>query len=177
MSFRAFPLPCSPRVYGLLALVLALALDQGHKLFMLRVFGMGERAPVRVAPFLDITLSWNAGISYSLFPAHSEAGRLALVAMQLAIAGGLFLWLWRTPRRLTAAALGLVVGGALGNAFDRLHYGAVADFFHFHTSLPVGPLANYVFNLADAAIFAGVALLVLESGSGARAGRENAVAE
>jgi signal peptidase II len=56
-----------------------------------------------------------------------------------------------------------VVGGALGNAIDRLLRGAVADFFYLHTTLPVGPLANYVFNVADVAITAGVALLLYES--------------
>lgn len=65
--------------------------------------------------------------------------------------------------------MGLIVGGALGNAADRLRYGAVADFFFFHTSLPVGPLANYVFNVADALITLGVALMLLDA---ARSGRD-----
>ena len=65
--------------------------------------------------------------------------------------------------RLTGLALGLVIGGALGNAVDRVMRGAVADFFYLHTSLPVGPLANYVFNVADVFITGGVALLLYES--------------
>jgi signal peptidase II len=151
------------RPLGLAAAVAALALDQGHKYWMLNVFGIEARQPVRVAPFLDIVLSWNFGVSYSLFPAHEGAARAALLALQGAIVTGLIVWLLRTPRRLAALALGLIIGGALGNAADRLIHGAVADFFFLHTELPVGPLANYVFNVADMAITAGVALLLIES--------------
>ena len=79
---------------------------------------------------------------------------LALVAIAL-----LGLWLWRAPNRATGAGLGLIIGGALGNAYDRLAYGAVADFFHFH----IGAFHWYIFNLADVAIVAGVALLLYES--------------
>jgi signal peptidase II len=88
--------------------------------------------------------------------------RLALLIIQGAIVAGLAIWMVRTPSRATALALGLIIGGALGNAADRIARGAVADFFYLHTSLPVGPLANYVFNLADVFITLGVALLVFE---------------
>lgn len=153
----------NPRVCGLLALLAALALDQIHKFWMLQLFDIGMRQPIHAAPFLDIVLSWNFGISYSLFSARGESARLVLLAVQLTIVAGVLSWLWRARQRLTAVGLGLVAGGALGNASDRVAHGAVADFFFFHTSLPVGPLANYVFNLADAAIFVGVALLFLQS--------------
>lgn len=152
-----------PRLIGLAAVLAALALDQGHKFWMLEIYDIALRQPIRLTPFLDVVLSWNLGISYSMFAAQTEFGRIAILALQLSIVVLLLFWLWRTPRRLTAAALGLVIGGALGNVADRLLHGAVADFFFFHTALPVGPLANYVFNLADAAIFLGVALLLLES--------------
>jgi signal peptidase II len=157
------PLPRHPRLIGLAVALAAFALDQGHKFFMLHVLDIGARPPIRVTSFLDVTLSWNFGISYSLFAAHDGAARAGLLALQLAIVAGLSVWLWRAPRRLVATALGLVIGGALGNVADRLCRGAVADFFYLHTSLPVGPLANYVFNVADVAISLGVALLVLES--------------
>lgn len=152
-----------PRALGLGAVLLALALDQSHKFWMLEIYDIAMRQPVRLTPFLDVVLSWNFGISYSLLAAQSETARIALLAFQSSIIVILLFWLWRAPRRLTAAALGLVVGGALGNVADRLLHGAVADFFFFHTALPVGPLANYVFNVADAAIFVGVALLLFES--------------
>ncbi|WP_244613260.1 signal peptidase II [Methylosinus sp. Ce-a6] len=152
-----------PRTFGLAAVGLALALDQAHKFWMLHVFDIGLRQPIHLTSFLDLVLSWNFGVSYSLLSSQSQPARALLVAFQLSIAGCLAYWLWRAPRRLTAAGLGLVVGGALGNVADRLTRGAVADFFFFHTALPVGPLANYVFNVADAAIFLGVVLLLLES--------------
>ena len=153
----------SPRAFGLAAVAAALTLDQAHKFWMLHVFDIGQRQPIRLTSFLDLVLSWNFGVSYSLLSSQTEATRALLVAFQLSIVGCLAYWLWRSPRRLTAAALGLVVGGALGNVADRLTRGAVADFFFFHTALPVGPLANYVFNVADTAIFLGVVLLLLES--------------
>ncbi|QGM99556.1 signal peptidase II [Methylocystis parvus OBBP] len=143
--------------------MLAAVLDQFHKYWMLDVFGIEARQPVTLTPFLDVVLSWNYGVSYSLFPAHEDAGRALLLAGQGLIVAGLFWWMWRAPNRLTTLALGLVIGGALGNAADRLTRGAVADFFYLHTTLPVGPLANYVFNVADVAIAAGVALLLFES--------------
>jgi signal peptidase II len=153
----------SSRLWGPCAIVAAFAADQAHKFFMLYVFDIGMRQPIRATPFLDIVLSWNFGVSYSLFAAQNEAARYALLAVQLVIIAGLAFWMWRTPRPLFAIALGMIIGGALGNVADRLTYGAVADFFFFHTKLPVGPLANYVFNLADVAIFCGVVLLFLES--------------
>lgn len=161
MSYRA--LFAGPRIFGLAAVILALALDQAHKFWMLNVFDIGLRQPIRLTSFLDVVLSWNFGVSYSLLASQAEPARILLVLFQLSIVGCLVYWLWRAPRRLTAAALGLVVGGALGNVADRLTRGAVADFFFLHTTLPVGPLANYVFNVADAAIFLGVVLLLLES--------------
>lgn len=153
----------SPRLLGLAALFVALVLDQAHKFWMLKVFAIADRGPITVAPFLDVQMSWNYGVSYSMFPAHEGLGRAVLLAVQGIIVSGLIWWLWRAQNRLTALALGLVIGGALGNAMDRVMRGAVADFFYLHTTLPVGPLANYVFNVADVAITAGVALLLFES--------------
>jgi signal peptidase II len=158
----------SPRALGLLAALAAALLDQAHKYWMLHVFGIEARQPVAVTPFLDLVLSWNYGVSYSLFPAHEGVGRALLLAGQGIIVAGLLWWMWRAPNRLTALALGLVVGGALGNAADRFTRGAVADFFYLHTTLPVGPLANYVFNVADVAITAGVAMLLYDSFFGAQ---------
>lgn len=153
----------APRPLGLAAAAVALAADQAHKYWMLHVFDIGERQPIRLLPFLDVVMSWNRGISYSLFTAHDDFARLTLLAVQLAIIAAVALWLWRAQTCVAAVGLGLVIGGALGNALDRLFRGAVADFFFLHTDLPVGPLANYVFNVADAAITLGVALLLIES--------------
>jgi signal peptidase II len=149
----------SSRVVGLLALALTLIVDQSDKLWMLFVYGISERQPVHVGPFLDLIVAWNPGISYSLLRATTDVERYLLLALALAAIVLLLVWLWRSRSRPSALALGMIVGGALGNAYDRLAYGAVADFFRFH----VGELSWYVFNLADVAIVAGVALLLLES--------------
>lgn len=149
----------SPRSLGALAAAAAFVIDQGHKLWMLDVYDITARSPVRVAPFLDLVMAWNRGISYSLFEADTLRGRLALLAVALAAVVFLAWWLWKTPSRLAGLGLGLLIGGALGNALDRLRYGAVADFFHVH----IGAFSWYVFNLADVAIVAGVALLLYES--------------
>lgn len=152
----------SPRALGLTAALAALAFDQAHKFWMLHIFDVAARPPMTLTPFLDVVLSWNYGVSYSLFPAQEAAARLVMLTVQGAIIAGLAIWMVRTKSRATAVALGLIIGGALGNAADRVTRGAVADFFYLHTSLPVGPLANYVFNLADVFITAGVALMIVE---------------
>jgi signal peptidase II len=149
----------SPRVFGLIALAATLVIDQSHKLWMLFVYRIFDHQPVHVGPFLDLIVAWNPGISYSLLRATTEVERYMLLALALAAIMLLFAWLWRARSRPTALALGLIIGGAAGNAYDRWAYGAVADFFRFH----VGELSWYVFNLADVAIVAGVALLLLES--------------
>ena len=152
-------MPLSPRALGFLVAAITLAVDQGHKIWMLDVFDIAARQPLALTPFLDLVMAWNPGISYSLLSAETPEGRFALLALSLAATALLGVWLWRAPDRLTTVALGLIVGGALGNAYDRFAYGAVADFFHFH----VGGFHWYVFNLADVAIVAGVGLLMYES--------------
>lgn len=150
----------TPRAAGLSTTAVGFALDQGSKLWLLHGFGIGERQlPIPLAPFFDLTMAWNKGVSYSWFTADSRTGWLALVAATLAATAFLSVWMWRAATALTATSLGLIVGGALGNLVDRIAYGAVADFFHFH----VGQFSWYVFNIADVAIVAGVAGLLYES--------------
>ena len=150
----------TPKAAGLASAALALALDQGSKLWLLHGFEIGARQlPIPLAPFFDLTMAWNKGVSYSWFTASSWAGWAMLVGVTLAATLFLGVWMWRATTALTAASLGLIVGGALGNLIDRLAYGAVADFFHFH----VGQFSWYVFNIADVAIVAGVAGLLYES--------------
>lgn len=143
---------------------LILLADQVHKHWMLFSYDIAARQPVRVAPFFDLVMAWNPGISYSLFAAETQAGRLALLAVTLLITAGLAAWLWRAADRLTGLALGLIVGGALGNAWDRYAYGAVADFFHLYLDTERwGRVSWYIFNIADVAIVAGVGLLLYQS--------------
>ena len=156
---------------GLLIAAVTLAVDQGHKIWMLDVFDITARQPVALTPFLELVMAWNPGISYSLLSAETPEGRYALLALSLVATALLGVWLWRAPDRLTTVGLGLIVGGALGNAYDRFAYGAVADFFHFH----VGGFHWYIFNLADVAIVAGVGLLLYESFF--VAGKKNEIAQ
>jgi signal peptidase II len=144
---------------GLAVALLLCAIDQAHKLWMLFSFDIAARQPVALTPFLEMILVWNRGVSYGLLQQDTDAGRWALVAFKLVAVAILLVWLARTPSRLGAVAIGLIIGGAVGNAIDRTVYGAVADFFHFH----VGSFSWYVFNVADVGIVAGVALLLYEA--------------
>jgi signal peptidase II len=149
--------PLSP--LGLGVAVLTAAVDQAHKAWMLYVFDIGARSPVRVAPFFDLVLVWNQGISYGLLPQESAVGRFGLIVFAFAASLALAAWLARVTTPLGAVSIGLIIGGAIGNVIDRIAYGAVADFFSLH----VFGFQWYVFNIADAAIVAGVAGLLYES--------------
>jgi signal peptidase II len=135
------------------------AIDRIHKWFMLGPVAISENEVIPVTSFFDLLLVWNRGVSYGLFQQESAAGRSILVGINIIAALVLWIWLARTRARITAISLGLVIGGAVGNAVDRLIYGAVADFFHFHAF----GYSWYVFNLADVAIVAGVVGLLYES--------------
>lgn len=144
---------------GLAALVTTFVLDQASKVWLIQSYDLPIREPLVLGPFVTFTGVWNRGISYGLFQQHSEMGRWLLAGLSVAAAVALTIWLTRTPKRLLALALGLIAGGAIGNAVDRVAYGAVFDFVHLHA----GSYSWYVFNLADAAIVAGVVGLVYDS--------------
>ncbi len=97
-----------------------------------------------------------SGISYGLFQQETETGRWILTGVKLVASVILFFWLKRAENRIEAIGIGLIIGGAIGNAIDRIWHGAVFDFVHFH----VGDFSWYVFNVADAAIVIGVILMV-----------------
>ncbi len=149
----------SPRAGGALVAAATLAADQANKLWLLDVFDIEANQPVRITSFFDVIAARNPGISYSLLSAHTPAARWALVALAAAATALIGAWLWRATAWTVALALGLIIGGALGNAVDRFAYGWVADFYYFH----LGSFHWYVFNLADVAIVAGVALLLIDS--------------
>jgi len=156
----------SPAVAGIAIAALTLVVDQGHKWWMLEVFRIGDRGRTEVLPFLDLVLVWNRGISYGWLQQDSDFGRWALVIVGFGAAALFAWWLSVTRSRTVATALGLIIGGAVGNAIDRIVFGAVADFFSFHAF----GFYWYVFNLADAAIVAGVGLLLYDSFRSGRGG-------
>jgi signal peptidase II len=136
------------------------ALDQADKWWMLEVYRIAERGRVTVTPFFDLVFVKNIGISYSLFDQDSYAGQLMLAAFGVVATAGLWIWLARgATSRLLAMSLGLIMGGALGNAIDRVVLGGVADFFSLHAF----GFYWYVFNVADVAIVAGVMGLLYDS--------------
>ena len=149
----------TPARLGLAIAAVTFVLDQATKLYTLFVIDLPLREPIRLAPFLDLIVVWNRGISYGLFQQHTEFGRWMLILVSIIASLALSIWIRRTASRWLAASLALIVGGALGNVVDRLAYGAVFDFIHFH----VGRWSWYVFNVADAAIVAGVVGLLYDS--------------
>jgi len=149
--------------FGLAVAALACLADQASKLYLLFVFDLSAHGPVRLGPFFDLILTRNTGISYGLFQSAGPVGQWVLLAVKAAAVLLLWVWLARSSDRLTALSLGLIIGGAVGNAIDRLAYGWVADFVFFHVSAGDWRFNWYVFNLADVAIVAGVIGLLYES--------------
>ena len=141
---------------GLAMAALAFGFDQSIKWYLLHVVNMEERQQISLTPFFDLVMAWNRGVSYGLLTTHTQG---LLITITLLISTVLWMWLCRSHRPLTVAALGLVIGGALANALDRVVHGAVADFFLLHWQ----EWNWYVFNPADMAIVAGVGLLLYES--------------
>ena len=148
---------------GLIAAVVTLALDQASKLWLLFVFDLGLRGAVKVTPFFDLVLAWNPGISFGWLQNDSPLAQIALLIVKAVAVVVLAIWMARSRTVLATVALGLIIGGAIGNAIDRLAYGAVVDFALFHVRIGDNTFNWYVFNVADVAIVAGVAALLYDS--------------
>jgi signal peptidase II len=156
---------------GLAVAVVSAVLDQALKLWLIYGFDLQARMPVRLTPFLDLVLTWNKGISYGWFQQEGPLGQWLLLAVKALAVVLLWIWLARAGSRLTAVAIGLIIGGAVGNAVDRLIHDGVADFILFHITTETINFNWYVFNLADTAIVAGVIGLLYESFRGDRAAK------
>jgi signal peptidase II len=159
-----------PRIAGSFVALIVLILDQASKLWLLYGVGIADHERIEIAPFMNIVLLWNTGFSFSLFQQTTATGRWTLLGVTLLITVLLAVWLWRGAGLISALALGAIIGGALGNGYDRFAYGAVVDFCDFH----VGGWHWYVFNVADTAIVLGVVLLAYESLIAERGGRGRA---
>jgi len=143
---------------GILLAMAVVALDQAVKWLILTRVMVPPRA-ITVTSFFDLVLSWNPGISFGLFAGQPELGRWLFVAVAAVITVALVVWLARVERPLLALAIGLVIGGAVGNIIDRVRFGAVVDFLYFH----YGRYDFPAFNVADSAITVGVALILIDS--------------
>jgi signal peptidase II len=148
---------------GVIAALAALALDQASKIWLLRVFDIAHRGAVKLTPFFDLVLALNVGISFGWFQSDDQFAQIALMVIKAVAVIALAIWMARSHTRLATIALGLIIGGAVGNAIDRLAYGAVVDFALFHVEIAGKTFNWYVFNVADVAIVAGVAALLYDS--------------
>src|SRR6266849_1731157 len=148
---------------GVFAALAVLALDQASKLWLLFVFDLAHRGAVKVTPFLDLVLAWNVGISFGWFQNDSQVAQIALMLIKAAAVIVLAIWMARSRTLIATIALGLIIGGAIGNAIDRFAYGAVVDFALFHVQIGGNTFNWYVFNFADVAIVAGGAALLYDS--------------
>lgn len=148
--------------YAALGLAVAVAtcvIDQANKWWMINVFDLPNRGAVPVLPFFTLKFTLNTGISYSLFDKATYQWQLTLAA--LALAASMALWVWlatSATNKIMAVSLGLIIGGAIGNAIDRVLLQGVADFYLLHAF----GYSWYIFNIADVAIVAGVAGLLYD---------------
>ena len=152
----------TPQRIGFAVAAVALVLDQFSKNLLLYGYDflrLGHAARIEVLPFFDLVMVWNRGISYGLLPADGAMGTVLLSLFSLLAIAAFIWWLLRVERRLVALGLGFLIGGALGNVIDRVRFGAVADFFHFHA---LG-WDWYVFNIADMAITVGAIALLADA--------------
>lgn len=147
-------------VRWLLATVVAVfVIDQATKILVVETMGLAHRLRIEVWPgFVTFVMAWNRGINFGVLATDAPAMRWALVTVAVAVSIGVAIWAMRRGERWFTLGAGLLIGGALGNAVDRVRYGAVADFLNVTCCGIVNPFA---FNVADVAIFGGAALLAL----------------
>ena len=143
--------------YGLAVLVFLL--DQLSKYWIVNIVRLPERGFIDILPFFRLTFVGNIGVSMGLLQADSDVARWGLVGITAVIAATVAVWIARETQRPDVLALGLVLGGALGNIVDRVRFGYVVDFLHFFWR----DHNFWVFNVADAAISVGVLLLLIRA--------------
>ena len=138
--------------------IVTLALDQLSKWWIVN-FIMKPPVVQEVGPFFNLVLGYNRGVSFGMFGSDSELIRWLLCALAILIIFALIIWLLRIEKFRLAAALGLIIGGAVGNVIDRILIGAVVDFLDFHIAGFHWP----AFNIADMGITCGAALLIWDA--------------
>ncbi len=143
--------------YAIAALVFVI--DQLVKFWIVNLVELQSRVSVPVLPVFSLTWVENRGVSMGMLTADTEVGRWLLVGLTGLIATVVAIWIRRERHMPEMVALGLVLGGALGNIVDRIRFGYVVDFIHLHA----GPWSFYVFNVADAAITLGVIILLVRA--------------
>lgn len=146
----------SMRLFAYLLAALVFVVDQLVKFWIIEIIQLPQRLTVPLLPVLSFSWVENRGVSMGMLTAGTDLGRWLLVGMTALISLIVAAWMLRERSRPELLALGLVLGGALGNIVDRIRFGYVVDFVHLHA----GRWSFYVFNIADAAITIGVAILL-----------------
>jgi signal peptidase II len=150
--------PYIRRTWMITSIILSVfALDQVSKYWLLYKVGMATRPPIALCDYFSLVMAWNTGVSFSLFAHGAPFMRWLLVGMALLVSALLLRLALVSEKRSERVGYAMVIGGALGNALDRVRFGAVADFFYAH----IGDIGWPAFNVADMAICAGVGLLLL----------------
>jgi signal peptidase II len=153
------------RGIGLMVALLVFLIDQGAKYYVTQSLGLSyEGAVLEVLSFFDLRYVENIGVSLGLMRATNDVIRWGLVLLTAAIACGVTWWMVRERKLPDVVALGLVLGGALGNILDRVRFGYVVDFADLHFEMWFGQWRPFlVFNVGDAAISIGVAILLIRA--------------
>lgn len=145
-------------LWGLGIAAAVLLLDQASKYWILNDV-LAERSFIIYTSFFNLVKAWNTGVSFSMFNDWGWVGILVLSLLALTIVGFLFNWLRHEKNRYMQAALGMIIGGALGNVIDRVRLGAVFDFLDFHIGVHHWP----AFNVADSFICIGAVMIIVYS--------------
>lgn len=145
-------------LFGLSVAIIAIVADQLSKYYILHEV-LGSWAVINISPVFNLVRAWNTGVSFSMFNNYGSLGAWLLSGMALLIVSFLLFWLKSEKNRFAQAALGLIIGGALGNVIDRIRLGAVFDFLDFH----IGESHWPAFNAADSFICIGAGILILQS--------------
>lgn len=142
---------------GIAIAIFTIIADQLNKWYLIVVFDIPSKSPIEVTFFFDLVMVWNRGISFGLFQSEYSIYIFSVLSVFIVII--LLFWLKDNDKKIISVALGLLIGGALGNVIDRLNYGAVADFYYFH----IGDNYFPAFNIADSSVFIGACMLIIDS--------------
>ncbi len=148
------------RIEGMVLALAVFVIDRAVKALMVGPLALRERGVIDLLPMFDLRYAENYGVSFGMFSATSLEMRWGLIAVTALIATGVFIWMLRETLRGDILGLGLVLGGAVGNIYDRLTFGYVIDYADLH----IGEWRPFqIFNLADVAITFGVLILLARS--------------
>lgn len=145
--------------FGIIVALAVVIIDQVSKYWLLYNYMLPKRDPVEITPFFNLVEVWNPGISFGMLTQFGLDNKTALIAIACGLIVMLVSWLNKVKHPFLARAIGLIIGGAVGNIIDRARLGAVFDFIDIHAYGYHWP----AFNIADAAISIGVILIIFDS--------------